>query len=193
MEEFQTSGMTPEGRAAWPAIFEAKLNDLNGKMEYSLQLLIPEEVDLSDMKRHAKAALEKKWGNKPPKGLRSPFRNGTDEKEDFEDYEGVIFINMKSNDKPGVVDQDVNPILDPSELLPGDIVRCTYNAYAYDMKGNKGVAFGLRNVQKIRKGEPMKGGRTRAEDDFGPVSGGGSTTGAADNADMGDFDDDIPF
>lgn len=31
--------------------------------------------------------------------------------------------------------------------------------------GNKGIACGLNNLQKIRDGEPL-GGKSRAEDDF---------------------------
>ena len=170
-----TSGMTPKARIAWPNIFQPRLNDLNGKMEYSCQLLIPKgEEGLEAMKEAAHAAAVKKWGSKIPAGIRSPFRDGDDEKEEMEDYEGMIFVNMKSNDQPGVVDEDVNPIIEPKELMPGDYVRCTFNAYAYDAKGNKGVAFGLRNVQKVGQGTPLKGARTRAEDDFGPVGGGNS-------------------
>ncbi|GAY71780.1 ssDNA-binding protein, partial [Streptococcus canis] len=37
--------------------------------------------------------------------------------------------------------------------------RCLY------VTGNKGIACGLNNLQKLRDGEPL-GGRTRAEDDF---------------------------
>lgn len=39
------------------------------------------------------------------------------------------------------------------------------NFYAFNSNGNKGIACGLGNIQKIRDGEPL-GGRTNAADDF---------------------------
>lgn len=174
MTESKTSGMTPEARIAWPNLFEARLNDLNGKMEYSCQLLISkDDPGLPALKACAAAAAEKKWGGNVPKNLRSPFRDGDIEKEDQEDYRGMIFINLKSNQKPGVVNESVEPVIDPAELMAGDYVRVTFNAFGYNQKGNKGVSLGLRNVQRIRKGEPLAGARTRAEDDFGSVTGAG--------------------
>jgi hypothetical protein len=134
-------------------------------------LLIPkDDPGLAVLKELAANAVTEKWGTKPPANLRSPFRDGDVEKEDYEDYRGMVFMNIKSNQRPGVVDENVDPIIDPSELLAGDWVRCTVNAFAYSQKGNSGVSFGLRNVQRMAKGEAMKGGVSRAEDDFGQVT-----------------------
>jgi hypothetical protein len=163
--------MTPKARLAWPNLFEARLNDLSGNVEYSCQLLIAKgDPGLAPMVTAVNAAIEKKWGTNPPKNLRKPFRDGDDEKEGNPDYKGMVFINMKSKQKPGIVDEDVNPIIDQADLMMGDYVRCSFNAYAFDQKGNRGVAFGLRNVQRMGKGEPLQGGMTRPEDDFGKVN-----------------------
>ena len=35
-----------------------------------------------------------------------------------------------------------------------------------DEPGNRGMTFGLENVQKVRDGEMLGGGASRAEDDF---------------------------
>ena len=43
--------------------------------------------------------------------------------------------------------------------------RASINLYAFNSNGNKGIACGLNNLQKIRDGEPL-GGKSRAEDDF---------------------------
>ena len=48
------------------------------------------------------------------------------------------------------------------------------NGYTFNHEVNKGVAFGLNNVQFLCKGEPLSG-RTRAEDDFGVWDSGDST------------------
>ena len=43
--------------------------------------------------------------------------------------------------------------------------RASINLYAFNSNGNRGIACGLNNLQKISDGEPL-GGKSRAEDDF---------------------------
>ena len=76
-----------------------------------------------------------------------------------------MFINANSSTAPGIVDADCNPILDRSEVYSGVYGLASINMYAFNSNGNKGIACGLNNLQKIRDGEPM-GSRSRAEDDF---------------------------
>ena len=73
------------------------------------------------------------------------------------------------------MDASCQPILDTSELYSGIYGRASINFYAFNTNGNKGIACGLNNLQKLRDGEPL-GGKSRAEDDF---------------ADMDDDDDDF--
>ena len=70
-----------------------------------------------------------------------------------------------STSKPGIVDADCQPIIDTSELYSGIYGRASINFYAFNTNGNKGIACGLNNLQKLRDGEPL-GGKSRAEDDF---------------------------
>ena len=44
-------------------------------------------------------------------------------------------------------------------------MRVSISLYPFNTNGNRGIACGLGNIQKIADGEPL-GGRTRAEDDF---------------------------
>ena len=66
---------------------------------------------------------------------------------------------------PGIVDADRQPILERSEVYSGVYGRASINFYAFNSNGNKGIACGLNNLQKIADGEPL-GGKSRAEDDF---------------------------
>lgn len=179
----ETSKLTPEFRVSYPNVFKAKLNDLSGKEEYSLAALFPKGADLSNLKKLVHEALVKKWGldqAKWPKVLRSPFRDQAERAKVDEDtgketlplgYEaGAIFINLKSAKRPGVVDHNVQRIIQEADFYAGCYARASVNAYAYDAKGNKGVAFGLGNIQKIKDGDPL-GGRARAEDDFQAIEG----------------------
>lgn len=158
--------MTPEFRVSFPAVFKPKRQkgDATSEPKYGLTMLFPKGADLSKLKAAAQEAVKEKWGDKPPKNLRSPFRDQGD--RELEGYvEGCVFINASSLQKPGLVDRQRQDIIDETEFYPGCYARATLRAFAYDNNGNKGVAFGLNNVQKLRDGDPL-GGRTRAQDDF---------------------------
>jgi hypothetical protein len=181
---------TPKFRVSYPNVFKAKLNDMNGKEEYSLVALFAKGADLSSMKKAAQDAIVAKWGadqKKWPKNLRSPFRSH-DEKATEDDVtgkkmyphgmeEGGVFVNLKSQQKPGLVDQNVQDIISEADFYAGCFARATVRAYAYDAKGNCGVAFGLQNIQKMGEGDSL-GSRTRATDDFAPIE--GAQAGASD-------------
>lgn len=82
-----------------------------------------------------------------------------------EAYKGHYFISANSITAPQIVDKRVKPIMDRSEVYGGCYGRVSLNFYAFNSNGNKGVACGLGNIQKIKDGEPL-GGKTSAADDF---------------------------
>ena len=146
-----------------------------GDPKYSVSLIIPK----SDTKTIAKieAAIQAAYeeGESKLRGnsktvpalsvLKTPLRDGDRERPDDEAYRNSYFINANSATKPGIVDADRNPILDRSEVYSGVYGRASVNFYAFNSNGNKGIACGLNNLQKISDGEPL-GGKSRAEDDF---------------------------
>lgn len=169
--------MTPRFTVSYPKVFKAELNTLSGKMEFSTVALFKKGEDLSALKKAAEEVLIEKLGAdkaKWPKGLKSPFRDQSDrEKEGVlpaGHVAGAIFMSLKTSNKPGVVNQDVQPIIDESEFYAGCVAQATVRAYYYDQKGNKGVAFGLQNLQKVAEGEPLSG-RSSPSEDFKPVEG----------------------
>ena len=97
--------------------------------------------------------------------LKTPLRDGDAERPDDEAYANSYFVNANSGTAPGIVDADMNPILERSEEYSGGYGRASINFYAFNRNGNKGIACGLNNRQKSRDGEPL-GGKSRAEDDF---------------------------
>ena len=50
-------------------------------------------------------------------------------------------------------------------MYSGCYARVSLSFYAFNSNGNKGVACGLGNIQKIKDGMPL-GGRSSANDDF---------------------------
>lgn len=97
--------------------------------------------------------------------IKTPLRDGDVERPDDEAYRNSYFINANSGTQPGIVDADCQPILDRSQMYSGVKGRASINLYAYNVNGNRGIACGLNNLQKIADGEPL-GGKSRAEDDF---------------------------
>ena len=66
---------TPKFRVSYPNVFEAKKNDLTGKMEYSIVALFKKGENLDALKKAVTDEIEKKLGpdkSKWPKNLRSP-------------------------------------------------------------------------------------------------------------------------
>lgn len=173
--------VTPEFRVSFPAVFQAKaVMGSTGDPKFSITMLFAPGTDLSGMKALVKAAGVEKWGadvSKWPKGLRLPFRNG--EEKDYDGYgKGVVFCNATSKQRPGLVDHALQAIIDASEFYGGCYARATISAFAYDKAGNKGIALGLKNIQKLRDGEPFSG-RTKPENDFDaiPLPSGGEVAG----------------
>lgn len=145
---------------------------INGGAEkYSVSVLIPksdtETVNAINLAIDAaiEEGIAKFGGKKPNKAtIKIPLRDGDVERDD-EAYKGHWFINANSTTAPQIVDRAVKPILDKSEVYSGCYGRVSLNFFAFNSNGNKGIAAGLGNIQKIRDGEPL-GGRTNAADDF---------------------------
>lgn len=119
-----------------------------------------------------KAAIEQakkdsvsKWGGKVPANLKLPLRDGDIDRPDDEAYAGCYFFNANSRQAPQVVDSKVQPILDQSEVYSGCYGKISVTFYGYNSNGNRGIAAGLGNIQKLKDGESL-GGRTSAADDF---------------------------
>lgn len=169
--------ITPKFRVSYPNIFKPQMNKLSGKEEYSVTALFPKNADLTELKKAVQAVLEEEFGAdkaKWPKTMRTPFRDQAERAKEgvlpAGHEEGAIFINLKSKQRPGVVDENVQDILDPSQFYAGCWARASVRPYYYDQAGNKGVAFGLQNIQKIADGDPLSG-RAKPENDFAPVTG----------------------
>lgn len=98
-------------------------------------------------------------------GFKRPLRDGDEDRSDDDNYANCYFLNANSATKPNVVDKNVQPILDSTEVYSGCYGRASITFYAFNVNGNRGIACGLQNLQKLADGEPL-GGRSRAQDDF---------------------------
>lgn len=142
-----------------------------GTKKYSVSLIIPKSdtetiTAINNAVENAlKAGIGKFGGKIPSKStLKLPLRDGDEERDD-EAYKDSFFVNANSTSAPQIVDRAVQPILDRNEVYSGCYARVSLNFYAFNSNGNKGIACGLGNIQKVKDGEPL-GGKSSAVDDF---------------------------
>ena len=146
-----------------------------GTPKYSVSLIIPKSDTVTIAKIQAAIQAAYTEGESKLKGsskyvpaledIKTPLRDGDKDRRGDDVYKNAYFVNANSTTKPGVVDANRQPILDSSELYSGIIGRASINFYAFNSNGNRGIACGLNNIQKLSDGTPL-GGRSRPEDDF---------------------------
>jgi hypothetical protein len=171
-----TKVITGECRLSYANLWEPKSIN-GGAPKYSVSLIIPksDKRTLDKIKAAIQAAYTEGEGKLKGNGktvpalavLKTPLRDGDAERPDDEAYSDSYFINANSGTAPGIVDnqQEPQPITIRSEIYSGVYARASVNFYAFNSNGNKGIACGLNNIQKLRDGDPL-GGKSRAEDDF---------------------------
>jgi len=161
-------------RLSFTHLFKPYAFDEKDSPKYRTHALWPktDEKINAKIKSAIKLAVAEKWGNKVPKDLALPVRDGAT--QEYEEYADMNFISTKTSidNKPGVVDQRMNKIVDPSEAYSGCWAHLSVFAYAYDHAGNKGVTLLLNNVMILDNApagysdEALGGGGTSVESDF---------------------------
>lgn len=148
-----------------------------GKKKYSACLVFLPGTDLLPLKRAIAAAAEAKLPGEGTKKLQSrAWKNPL--RDDIGDRgypPGSVFINVRAGQQPGCVYPHAEPGSDkpakvPKEKLaevfyPGCFVKASLNAFYFERKGNKGISFGLNNIQFVKDGDRLDN-RKAAEDEF---------------------------
>lgn len=177
---------TPRARVIWCRLFEAEAMEEGNDKSFSVGLLFKGGKNLKALYAAEKAAIRDKWGDKPPKRLKSPFRDGSDFSDDYDyiDDDDVIIVarRYEKYGAPAIVDQNVEPIESPSEFYSGCWAIADIEFYGYDRTSAKGVAVILNCIQKVKDDEPLGGGKVDPKDSFKPVE--------TDDDDDDDDDDD---
>lgn len=185
----KTKVVTGPVRLSYVHLFEPFSSHEDQPERYSCVILVPksDKKTIKAIRDAQQAALEagaeRVFKGRIPKNWKDTFRDGDeDDSVDLDknpEYAGHMFMTVSSKTKPGIVDRNVQPILDSTEIYSGVWARVSINAFAFNTQGNKGVSFGLNHVQKVRDGDYL-GGRSKAEDDFEPLG---------DDEDLDDEDD----
>jgi len=155
-------------RFSYAHVFQPGPSIEGGTPKFSVSIIIPknDKETVSKIQKafeECKASSAAYFGGSVPKMLKGGLRDGDAEKDDPA-YANSYFINANSAQRPGVVDADLQAIIDPNEFYSGCYGRASITFYPYNAAGSKGIACGLNNVQKLEDGEKLGGSTTAAAD-----------------------------
>lgn len=167
-----TTITTGKVRFSYANLFEPKAAPGSEEKKYSLSVIIPKKdkatvEKINNAVEAAKEAGKSKWGGKVPAKLKTPLRDGDEERPDDPAYAGCYFFNCTSKNRPKVVDINIEDILDPAEVYSGCFGRVNVSFFAFDHSGNRGVAASLNSVQKLEDGEALGGSAPSVKEAFG--------------------------
>lgn len=156
--------------------------------KYSCTILIPKSdtATVAAINKAIEAAIKdgvaKTWGGTKPAKLDPILHDGdgtrpTDGEPYGPECKGHWILNAKAKetDKPPVVDNHCELIIDPNEVYSGMYAKVAVLFYPYG-KPKKGITCILKAVQKVKDGDPLGGGKVDAKKlftsfDVDPITG----------------------
>ena len=171
-----TSLVTGRVRISYEHLLKAYAQQPGAEEKFSVTILLPKTDVATKQKIDAAIAaaindgVTNKWKGVRPPNIPTPIWDGDGVRQSGEPFgpecKGCWVFTASSKNRPEVVDTNVQPILDSTQIYSGMYARISINFFPYDAAGKRGIGCGLSNVQKLDDGEPL-GGRTTAADDFG--------------------------
>lgn len=169
----QQDMVTGEVRLSYVHLFQPYANQAGQEPKFSTTLLIP-KTDVATKQRidaainaAIQAGVSDKFGGVRPPILGAPIHDGDGQRPSDgmpfgAECKGHWVLTASSKKQVEVVDINVNPILNQTEVYSGMYARVGIRFYAYNTNGKKGIGCGLGPVQKLRDGEPLGGGVSAA-------------------------------
>ena len=179
------------GRLSYPALFQPRqVAQDSDKKNYQATLLIPKSDanTVAIIQAAIQAAVDQgvadgkfKQPIDPNQTKYPPLRDGDTMNSNGEprgaEFAGHWFLSSKApeNRKPFVVDANVQPIIQESDVYAGCYVNAALQFFPYShATGGKGISVSLQGIQKARDGEPLGGGIVEASDVFSALPGAGA-------------------
>lgn len=151
-----------------------------GEPKYSATILIPKAPADNRMKidaaiQAATVKAREKHGKAFPVQPKISVHDGdgvrpSDGQPFGEECRGCWVVTASNRVKPGIVDGNMQPIIDPTQIYSGMIANVGVTFFGYNTPQNKGIGVALDNVQKVADAEPLGGTRVSAEDDFSAIT-----------------------
>ncbi|GMA52586.1 hypothetical protein GCM10025857_40010 [Alicyclobacillus contaminans] len=144
--------------------------------KYTVTILLPKS-DVATKQRidaaieaAAQEGVNKVWNGVRPPQLKTPIHDGDGLRPNGEPFgpecKGHWVFTASSKQPVEVVDINLNPILNHTEIYSGMYARVNVSFFPFSNSGNRGIGCGLGPVQKLADGEPLSG-RVSAEQAFG--------------------------
>jgi hypothetical protein len=171
---------TGQVRLSYVHLFKPYANQPNQEPKYSVTILLPksdvatkQRIDVA-INAAIQQAVQAKWNGARPPMPSIPIHDGDGVRQSGEPYgpecKGHWVITASSKQQPAIVDLNLNPILNQSDVYSGMYARVNINFFGFANSGNKGIGCGLGPVQKIGDGEPLSSGQISAEAAFGSAT-----------------------
>lgn len=174
------------GRLSYAHLFTPQAPNDQAEPKYSATVLIP-KTDTETIQRVQAAiqaavndAVDRRTFKQPIDPAHTkypPLRDGDSLTDSGEqrgpEFAGHWFIAAKASTKrkPFVVDAQIQPIFDESEIYSGAYCNFAIQFYGYENSGNKGISASLIGVQKVKDGERLGGPALEASDVFSALGG----------------------
>ena len=179
------------GRLSYPALFQPRqVAQDSDKKNYQATILIPktDTNTVAIIQAAIQAAVDQgvaggkfKQPIDPNQTKYPPLRDGDTMNSNGEprgaEFAGHWFLSSKApeNRKPFVVDANVQPVIQESDVYAGCYVNAALQFFPYShATGGKGISVSLQGIQKARDGEPLGGGIVEASDVFSALPGAGA-------------------
>lgn len=165
-------------RLSYANLFQPRppFNNPAGESKYSVTILVPKSNTAAkalldqEIARAIEAGVGSKWGGIRPPQPAICVHDGdgprpSDGSAFGEECRGCWVFTASSKQAPFVVDGQVQPIIDPTQVYSGMWANVSVTFFAYNNAGKKGVGCGLNGVQKIRDDTPLSS-RVTAQEAF---------------------------
>ena len=179
----ETTAVVQNVRLSYVNVFKPYSNSPEQAPKYSSTILLPKSdlVSKQNLDAAIQAAVQKglneKWNGVMPPVVANPIHDGDGVKQDGtpfgDECKGCWVFTASSNAdrQPQIVDRNVQPILDQSQIYSGVYANVAINVFPYIHTGKKGVGFGLTHIQKVRDGEVLGGAPVSADKVFNALGG----------------------
>ena len=171
-------------RFSYVNVFQPKppFNNPNGEAKFSTTILVPKTNTQAKalMDQAIEAAIVEgtatKWNGVRPPQPAICVHDG----DGVRPSDGMAFgpecrgcwvftASSKADRPPFVVDTQVQPIIDPTQVYSGMWGNVSVSFFAYNNAGKRGIGCGLNGLQKVRDDEAL-GNRVTAQDAFQAVT-----------------------
>ncbi|QII84199.1 DUF2815 family protein [Bordetella hinzii] len=167
-------------RLAFPALFEAKTVNGEGKPAFSASFLIdPKDPQVKTIKEAIEAVAKEKWTSKAADVLRGLEKQDKtclhdgDLKDKYDGFAGNLYISARSNTRPTVLDRDKSPLVEADgKPYAGCYVNVSLDIWPQDNNYGKRINASLRGVQFYKDGDAFAGGGAADVDEFDDISAG---------------------